>query len=112
MPIDDDDDDVQLPDLQVIQRYSLAVRGASAPRVDVIAALEADLDWLTGGRRRTTTPARTPVAASAESGRRPSARTSPAPSVARPAAKRLPAKPTPAPVKKAAAKKKSGARRA
>jgi DNA-binding protein HU-beta len=46
------DDDVQLPDLQVIQRYSLAVRGATAPRGDVIAALEADLAWLTGSTRR------------------------------------------------------------
>lgn len=42
--------DVQLPDLQVIQRYSLAVRGASAPRADVIAALQADLAWLSAGR--------------------------------------------------------------
>jgi hypothetical protein len=46
-------DDVQLPDLQVIQRYSLAVRGATAPRSDVVAALQADLAWLNGGRRRT-----------------------------------------------------------
>ena len=45
------DDDVQLTDLEVIQRYSLAVRGASASRSDVIAALQADLDWLKGGRR-------------------------------------------------------------
>ncbi|MBK5306771.1 MAG: hypothetical protein JJD92_08815 [Frankiaceae bacterium] len=45
-------DDVQLPDLQVIQRYSLAVRGATAPHADVVAALQADLDWLTGGARR------------------------------------------------------------
>ncbi|MCU1672529.1 MAG: hypothetical protein JWN77_642 [Frankiales bacterium] len=43
-------DDVQLPDLQVIQRYSLAVRGATAPRADVIAALEADLAWLGAGK--------------------------------------------------------------
>ncbi len=45
------DDDVQLTDLEVIQRYSLAVRGASASRSEVIAALQADLDWLKGGRR-------------------------------------------------------------
>src|SRR5688572_449684 len=50
-------DDVQLPDLQVIQRYSLAVRGATAPHADVVAALQADLDWLTGGGRRRPTPA-------------------------------------------------------
>lgn len=42
------DDDVQLTDLQVIQQFSLAVRGASATRAEVVAALEADLAWLTG----------------------------------------------------------------
>lgn len=110
-----DDDDVQLPDLQVIQRYSLAVRGATASRAEVIAALEADLAWLSGGRRRTATPARTPAPVAAE----PAA---PAPAKSA-AAKKLAAKRTPAPAKKAAAKtlaskpgtraaaKKSGARR-
>ena len=44
------DDDVQLTDLEVIQRYSLAVRGATASRADLVAALQADLDWLKGGR--------------------------------------------------------------
>jgi len=43
-------DDVQLTDLHVIQQFSLAVRGAAAPREDVVAALEADLAWLTGSR--------------------------------------------------------------
>lgn len=41
-------DDVSLPDLEVIQRFSLAVRAASAPRAEVIAALEADLAFLKG----------------------------------------------------------------
>ena len=45
------DDDVQLTDLEVIQRYSLAVRGATASRADLVAALQADLAWLQGGRR-------------------------------------------------------------
>src|SRR4051812_10054854 len=54
-------DDVNLPDLQVIQRYSLAVRGATAPRDDVISALQADLAWLTGSTRRTT-PSAVPTA--------------------------------------------------
>jgi hypothetical protein len=45
------DDDVQLTDLEVIQQFSLAVRGATAPRADVIAALEADLAYLGGSRR-------------------------------------------------------------
>lgn len=51
-------DDVQLPDLLVIQRYSLAVRGASAPAADVIEALRADLAWLTGGGRARPATAR------------------------------------------------------
>ena len=46
-------DDVSLPDLEVIQRYSLAVRSALAPRSEVVAALEADL------ARLRTTPAPT-----------------------------------------------------
>lgn len=40
--------DVQLTDLEVIQQFSLAVRGATAPRAQVIAALEADLAYLKG----------------------------------------------------------------
>ena len=46
-------DDVSLPDLEVISRFSLAVRRATAPREEVVAALEADLAWL-----RETAPAR------------------------------------------------------
>lgn len=41
-------DDVHLPELEVIQRFSLAVRGATAPREAVVAALRADLARLTG----------------------------------------------------------------
>ncbi len=60
-------DDVQLPDLRVIQRYSLAVRGASAPRDEVIAALSADLEWLRGSTaRRTPAPAKAPVRSTAK----------------------------------------------
>jgi hypothetical protein len=51
-------DDVQLTDLEVIQQFSLAVRGATAPRAQVIAALESDLAYLTGPRR---VPAKTPT---------------------------------------------------
>lgn len=79
-------DDVQLPDLQVIQRYSLAVRGATAARADVIAALESDLAWLTGGGRR-----------------RPAAAKKAAPKAATPA---------PRPVKAAAKKRAAGAKKA
>lgn len=46
-------DDVSLPDLEVISRFSLAVRSATAPRAEVLAALESDLAWLRG-----TTPTR------------------------------------------------------
>lgn len=48
------DDDVQLTDLEVIQRYSLAVRGATASRTELVAALQADLAWLQTGRARST----------------------------------------------------------
>jgi hypothetical protein len=48
-----DDDRVELTELDVITRYSLAVRHASAPREELIAALRDDLAWLEGGRRRT-----------------------------------------------------------
>lgn len=41
-------DDVSLPDLEIISRFSLAVRAATAPRAEVIAALESDLAWLRG----------------------------------------------------------------
>jgi hypothetical protein len=53
------DDRVELTELDVITRYSLAVRSATAPREDLIAALRADLAWLEGGRtrRRTTSTA-------------------------------------------------------
>jgi hypothetical protein len=43
-------DDVQLTDLEVIQRWSLAVRSASADRAEVVAALRADLAWVEGRR--------------------------------------------------------------
>ncbi len=95
------EDDVQLPDLQVIQRYSLAVRGATAPRADVVAALEADLAWLTGtARRRAAAPAVTAAPA-------PVTRTAP---VTKAASTKKAAPRKAAPTKKAAAKR--GGRRA
>src|SRR3954454_4112431 len=51
-------DRVELTDLEVIQRWSLAVRGASAERSEVVAALRSDLAWLEGGRR---TPKQAPA---------------------------------------------------
>ena len=94
-------DDISLPDLQVIQRYSLAVRGATAPRADLIAALEADLAWLTGTTRRRTSPRADDGAsfAAASAGRTPT------PATKAPAKK--------APAKKAAPQQSArGARRA
>jgi hypothetical protein len=52
-------DDVSLPDLEVISRFSLALRTATASREDVVAALEADLAWLRG--RAPRAPAGTAV---------------------------------------------------
>ena len=66
-------DDVQLPDLEVIQRFSLAVRGATAPRAEVVAALQADLAWLTGeGAASRSAPAATPVRAPRKGAAQPS----------------------------------------
>jgi hypothetical protein len=50
------DDRVELTELDVITRYSLAVRSATASREELIAALRDDLAWLESGRgrRRTT----------------------------------------------------------
>jgi hypothetical protein len=51
-------DDVQLTDLQVIQQFSLAVRGATADKAAVVAALKADLAWLEGTKPARATRAR------------------------------------------------------
>lgn len=48
-------DRVDLTELDIITRYSLAVRHGTAERAEVIETLRADLAWLEGGRR---TPAR------------------------------------------------------
>ena len=65
---DSGSDQVPLTDLDLIQRYSLAVRSATAPRADVIEALRADLAWL-----EETTPVRpakrAPVAKAPAAGR-------------------------------------------
>src|SRR5438270_12978269 len=57
-----DDDRVDLTELDVITRYSLAVGHASAPREELITALRDDLAWLEGGRRRTATKTAAPAA--------------------------------------------------
>ena len=61
-----DDDRVELTELDVITRYSLAVRSATAPREELIAALRDDLTWLEGGRSR----GRTTSTASAPAGKK------------------------------------------
>ncbi|HVF05137.1 MAG TPA: hypothetical protein VNA20_09870 [Frankiaceae bacterium] len=48
-------DDVRLTDLEVIQRYSIAVRGETAARDELVATLRADLAWLEGARSSGTT---------------------------------------------------------
>lgn len=50
-------DSVQLTDLDVIARYSIAVRSATADRDELLETLRSDVAWLEGGRSRTTTSA-------------------------------------------------------
>jgi hypothetical protein len=62
------DDRIELTDLDVITRYSLAVRAATAEREELIAALQSDLAWLEQGRRprpAAATPRRTATKTSA-----------------------------------------------
>ena len=94
-------DSVDLTDLEVITRFSLAVRVAKADRADVVAALRSDLAWLDGSRRASTPDA----------GSRPTAAPAPAPVKAAPVKKAASssasasASTKAAPVKAAAAKK-------
>ena len=50
-------DSVQLTDLDVIARYSIAVRSATADRDELLETLRADVAWLERGRNRTSTSA-------------------------------------------------------
>src|SRR2546423_9972847 len=79
-------DRVELTDLEVIQRWSLAVRGASAERSEVVAALRADLAWLERGRtaarettssppRKATAPTRPPAKAATRTATKTATRT-------------------------------------
>jgi len=53
------DDQVELIELDVITRYSLAVRSATASREELISVLRDDLRWLEGGRAtRRASPAK------------------------------------------------------
>ncbi len=81
--------DVRLTDLEVIQRYSIAVRGETAERDELMATLRADLAWLQGsGGRRGATDDVTPAKARAAAKR-----------VTKPAAKKV-AKPAKAPARR------------
>jgi hypothetical protein len=59
-------DSVQLTDLDVIARYSIAVRSATADRDELLETLRADVAWLERGRTRSTTSAFRPQADGAE----------------------------------------------
>ncbi|HWH29083.1 MAG TPA: hypothetical protein VNU26_08990, partial [Mycobacteriales bacterium] len=61
-------DDVQLTDLEVVQRWSLAVRQPAASRDELVAALEADLAWLRSGRPRARAAAADKAAANKAAG--------------------------------------------
>jgi hypothetical protein len=61
-----DDDRIELTDLDVITRYSLAVRAATADRDELIDTLRADLDWLEAGRTQRTARRAAPRRATAK----------------------------------------------
>ena len=74
-------DQVRLPDLEVIRRYSIAVRREHAPADEVLDALESDVDAIKRALRgstpaRASTPRQTAPRATAS---RPAARRRPAP---------------------------------
>lgn len=80
-------DSIQLTDLDVIARYSIAVRSATADRDELIAALRADLSWLEHGRSRTST-----FRAPSEAGYDDEASERPSPRTTRPVVKKAVAK--------------------
>jgi outer membrane biosynthesis protein TonB len=96
-------DDVRLTDLEVIQRYSIAVRGETADRAELVEALRADLAFLEGGRARSAAkpaPARTAPPKPAPKPAKPVPKPAPKPAPAK-AAKPAPAKRKPIPAKPA-----------
>ena len=64
-------DQVELTDLDVISRWSLAVRTATADRDELIEALESDLAWLRGGRATSVGGATAPRKAASRTPRTP-----------------------------------------
>jgi hypothetical protein len=59
-------DSVQLTDLDVIARYSIAVRSATADRDELLETLRADVAWLERGRTRSSTDGFRPQPAAEE----------------------------------------------
>ena len=99
-------DPVQLTDLDVITRYSIAVRKATADRDELIETLRGDLSWLERGLRRTRP--NEPVAADEKPDAVPADEIAePAPEPRRTAIRRMPAKVTPS--RRSAAKSASAA---
>src|SRR5207245_1646366 len=74
----DPDNRVELTDLDVISRYSLAVRAATADRHELIATLRADLEWLQGGRARRSSAATLPARSEPDSEAEPEPAVEPA----------------------------------
>jgi hypothetical protein len=99
-------DPVQLTDLDVITRYSIAVRRATADRDELIETLRSDLTWLERGLRRGRTVDAEPepeVADVTDAEYDAAAEPAPEPAPRRTPIRRMPAKVTPA--RRAAAKK-------
>jgi hypothetical protein len=63
-------DEVRLPDLETIRRFSIAVRQEHAPVDDVIDALRTDLERLERAAAAARTPSRSPRTRSTPSTRR------------------------------------------
>ena len=88
-------DDVRLTDLEVIQRYSIAVRGETADRAELLEALKADVAFLDKPAARK--PAAKSAAPAKPAAKKPVPAAKPAPykkaAPAKPAAKKAPAKP-------------------
>jgi hypothetical protein len=68
------DDRVELTDLDVISRYSLAVRTASVAREELVATLRADLAWLEQGGRPVSSAADDGAPARKTAAKRPAAK--------------------------------------
>ncbi|HEV2685082.1 MAG TPA: hypothetical protein VGW79_00440 [Actinomycetota bacterium] len=71
-------DQVRLPDLEVIRRYSIAVRREHAPADEVLEALQSDIDAIKRALRGSTSGGSAPARATTNMASRPAARKRPA----------------------------------